>query len=165
MINQWVSFYYWQLRTDTHPLSQLFPTCPLRKTFLSSFSHMETVSVAKELTQGSRARGLSNSKAHYLFSAALSPLLGALCLSVPSSCTQKLQDIGEVEESSRAGEETALSHPTSACVFFKNRNIPFISPLALALSSQWPLRRFYWPPYLTPPCVSHFLSDHSTLFP
>ena len=66
MLNQLSSFCCWQLRTDVHPLSQLIPRHPRRKVSLSPFSHIETVSEVKELTQGSTARDLSTFKAHRL---------------------------------------------------------------------------------------------------
>lgn len=171
MINQWVSSYYWQLRTDTHPLSQLLPTYPSEKTFLPPFSCMKTVSVAKKLPQSSTARNLSNSKAHHLFSAALAPLPWSSLPQYPFFLYSEALEhrAGGREVMGRRGHGQERSSPLHLPCFSRTwMFIPFIYPLALALWSQPPVRewgRFYWPPYLTSPCPSHFISFHSTLFP
>lgn len=170
MINQWVSFYYWQLRTDPHPLSQLLPTYPSGKTFLPPFSCMKTVSAAKELPQSSTARDFSNSKAHHLFSAALAPLPWSSLPQYPFFLYSEAQE-HQADGREVMGRRGECTHPLYICLVCFSRTwifIPFIYPLALALWSQPPVRewgRFYGPPYLTSPCPSHFISFHSTLFP
>lgn len=123
MLDQWVGFYYWQLRTDTHPLSQLLSTCPSRKALLSPFPHMETVSETKELSQGFTARDISNSNAYNLFSTACSPLPWS---SLPQCPFFLCSEVGghwgvQKEVMGRRGE---CSHPsTFSCVFSKNMYI------------------------------------------
>lgn len=134
MLDQWVSFCYWQLRADTHPLSQLLPTCPSRKALLSPFSHIETVSETKELTQGFIARDLSNSNAYNLFSEAHSPLPWS---SLPQCSFLFYLDVqghwGVEREVMGWRRECSHSSTSSSCVF---QECKYLFPLFICLLSR-----------------------------
>lgn len=109
-----------KLGTDPHPLSQLIPTCPSKEAFVSSFSHKETVSEVKELTQGSTSRDLSNSKARHLpstaHSSAVEPSASVFLLPLLRSWGGRRAVMGG------RGECFHLLYICLVC-FFKNMNI------------------------------------------